>query len=141
MTDGGAQAATGGDAAREPESNPETGTTSPGTALMPVQAGVVVWTARQLLAASGHRPVDDTKLALDRIRKGIRSKVWKEAVRCSETMLELAGVRKPAEADGSELGRVRAIEITVVESGRGAAADADTQGLGVLPGGAAGDEA
>jgi hypothetical protein len=135
MTDGSAH-----EAQAPSEPIPSSPPPSESMALMPIQAGVVVWTRRQLLAASGHRPVDDTKLALERIRKGIRSKVWKEAVRCAETMLEIGGVRKPGEDESSELGRAKRIEITVVESGRGAEAESDTHGLELRAGGGAGDE-
>jgi hypothetical protein len=54
-------------------------------------------------------------------------------------MLEIAGVRKPAEDGGSDLQRVRAIEITVVESGR-AEAESDTHGVEIRAGGGDGGE-
>lgn len=129
------------DTSAHEEHAPEVIAPDPGTALMPIQAGVVVWTRRQLLAAAGFHEVRDTTLAIERIRKGIRSKVWKEAVRCAEVMLEVADVRKPRDGEaGSELGRVRAIEITVVESGR-AEAESDTHGVEIRAGGSDGSEA
>ena len=100
----------------------------------------VIWTRAMLLQAAGLDEVQDTTRAVKRVRRGIGSTRWQEAVRCAEIMLELTDVRRPRDGEPVDPFRAKRIEITVVESGHAEAA-ADTHGLELLPGGGAGADA
>ena len=102
----------------------------------------VIWTRAMLLQAAGLDEVQDTTRAVRRVRKGITSRKWQEAVRCAEIMLELTDVRRPRDGEPVDPTRLRAIEITVVESEAGRpAALAHPDGVEILPGGGDGGEA